>query len=347
MAGVPNTNQPNTMAISSNGSYLTTADTFIAHWQAANAALPPGAPVITAAGAALADLQDKRADVDALFANVTAAINNEELSRATLATRKEYVRYLCVSFNEAVRGRLSLTSYPAALPQMAGTRAAPEDVIANARDVSNLWGVIDASGPVTGLTPPLVFQAQPVNDPEGDSVPIDFTAFGLEMAQLDAALTAFKAAQQNTRIRRDARDREKRRLADIMRDYRAAVPGFFSAGDPIRESLPDLYPAPGHTPDAVVATGGWDIAEAQGRIAFGPSDDADLDRYAIRHCPGAEYDTEDEITLGTVEPAGPLEFLTLDGLPSPGSTGLYRVYVVLTTGNEKGSNTVAITRPLP
>ena len=283
------------MAISSNGSYLTTADTFITHWQAANTALVPGGPVVTSAGAVLADLQTKRADLAVLFATVTGAINGEELARATLATRKEYVRYLCVSFNETVRGRLSLTSYPAALPQVVAARSAPEDVIDNALDVSNLWETIDSSGPVTGLTPPLVFQAQPVNDPEGDSIPMDLTDFNVEMGLLNTALTDYKAAQQETRIQRENRDREKRRIADMMRDYRAAVPGFFSVGNPIRESLPDLYPAPGHTPDAVVATGEWDIAEAQGRIAFGPSDDADLDRYAIRHCPGAEYDTEDEM----------------------------------------------------
>ena len=48
-----------------------------------------------------------------------------------------------------------------------------------------------------------------------------------------------------------------------------------------------------------------------------------------------------------LRPRRSLEFLTHDGLPTPGATGLYRIYVILTTGNEKGSNTVAITRTLP
>lgn len=100
-------------------------------------------------------------------------------------------------------------------------RSAPEDVIFDAGDVSNLWGKIDASAPVPGFTAPLTFQAQPVND------------------------------------------------------------------------------------------------------------------------------TEDDITIGTIEPGDPLELLTLAGLETPGATALYRVFVILTTGNEKGSNTVAITRPLP
>lgn len=36
----------------------------------------------------------------------------------------------------------------------------------------------------------------------------------------------------------------------------------------------------------------------------------------------------------------------MQALPGTGATGLYRVYVILTTGNGKGSSTVSITRPL-
>ena len=38
-------------------------------------------------------------------------------------------------------------------------------------------------------------------------------------------------------------------------------------------------------------------------------------------------------------------FSTNEGLVAPGATALYRVYVVLTTANEMGSNTVLVTRP--
>jgi len=38
-------------------------------------------------------------------------------------------------------------------------------------------------------------------------------------------------------------------------------------------------------------------------------------------------------------------FSTDEGLVAPGSRALFRVYVVLTTANEKGSNTVGVTRP--
>ena len=38
-------------------------------------------------------------------------------------------------------------------------------------------------------------------------------------------------------------------------------------------------------------------------------------------------------------------YRTTDGLSSPGDVATYRVYVVLNTGNEAGSNDVTITRP--
>jgi hypothetical protein len=44
-------------------------------------------------------------------------------------------------------------------------------------------------------------------------------------------------------------------------------------------------------------------------------------------------------------PTDPLEFLTLSGLAASGDVATFKVYVILTTGNEKGSNTVTITRP--
>lgn len=42
---------------------------------------------------------------------------------------------------------------------------------------------------------------------------------------------------------------------------------------------------------------------------------------------------------------GTLEFLTDFGLPAQGSVAWFKVYVVTTTSNEKGSNAVKVVRP--
>jgi hypothetical protein len=41
---------------------------------------------------------------------------------------------------------------------------------------------------------------------------------------------------------------------------------------------------------------------------------------------------------------GSLTYGTLDGLAAPGATAVFNVYVVLTSGTEKGSNVVRIVR---
>jgi hypothetical protein len=126
-----------------------------------------------------------------------------------------------------------------------------------------------------------------------------------------------------------------------------SVPSFTPA-DPIRQSLPALTPPPGSTPDPVTATAAWDEDLSQARISFDASTAATVDHYELRYCPGSEYSTEDEITIASTPATGPLEFLTLTGLATPGTTALFRVSTVTitATGNESGSNTVSVTRPV-
>jgi hypothetical protein len=52
-----------------------------------------------------------------------------------------------------------------------------------------------------------------------------------------------------------------------------------------------------------------------------------------------------EEVQGSVPVGDPLEFRTTKGLLLPGSVSLFRVYVVNDTDNEKGSDTVVVTRP--
>ncbi len=59
------------------------------------------------------------------------------------------------------------------------------------------------------------------------------------------------------------------------------------------------------------------------------------------------YETDAESVVASVAPGAARSVSTEQGLGAPGATALYRVYVVLKTGNEKGSETVSITRPGP
>ncbi len=49
-----------------------------------------------------------------------------------------------------------------------------------------------------------------------------------------------------------------------------------------------LTPLPGHTPDPVVLTGGWDVADAGAELSWTPSADPELEQYELRATPGLE-----------------------------------------------------------
>ena len=69
-----------------------------------------------------------------------------------------------------------------------------------------------------------------------------------------------------------------------------------------------------------------------------------LDHYSVRTAPGPKYKAVDESVVAEVAKTL-THFSTNKGLVAPGATALFRVYVVLMTANEKGSNTVSVTRP--
>jgi len=129
-----------------------------------------------------------------------------------------------------------------------------------------------------------------------------------------------------------------------LKQYRQAVLATFPSASPLVESLPKITPPRGSTPDPVNASAAWDPALLKARVSHTASADPDLDHYELRACFGTRWRTAEAVVIGN-HPPGTLEFLTDDGLVAPGSRVFYKVYVVLTTMNERGSNTVSVTRP--
>lgn len=131
----------------------------------------------------------------------------------------------------------------------------------------------------------------------------------------------------------------------MLVDYRKAVIGTFDPLDALVISLPKLSPEPGSTPDAVRATGVWDVPTQQAKITFAASASANIDHYELRMSPGPTYSTENEAVVASLSPSDPVEFFTDAGLTSSGDVASFKVYVVTTTDNEAGSNAVAVARP--
>ena len=145
-------------------------------------------------------------------------------------------------------------------------------------------------------------------------------------------------------------ERERRNVTQAtaytaLVNYRKAVLGTFDPLDALVASLPKLTPDPGSTPDAVTATGIWDVPTQQAKITFTASTEPNLDHYELRMSLGPTYSTENETVVASLAPTDPREFLTDAGLTSSGEVASFKVYVITTSSNEAGSNAVAVTRP--
>lgn len=61
--------------------------------------------------------------------------------------------------------------------------------------------------------------------------------------------------------------------------------------------------------------------------------------------PGPDYSSDDEVMVSSVPASAPRILNTAGGLSAPGVTAGFKVYVITTTRNERGSNLVYVERP--
>lgn len=319
------------MPLSSLAAYLPTMQAFIDHWTQVNASL--GASPLTLPGAYnLAALQ---ADYAALQAANIAVIDgdndrqmasgNRDLAKAALLTK-------LAQFRGAVKSALDGTGVSNALPRTPNFSSVESRFLAPFDDMANAWGKINALSGIPTFTPPLTLGA------------ITLANFNTELAAMRALFASVSAASNEARIARRNRDALLTPIRTRLKQYRNAVVGQFGPAHAFALSLPALSPPPGSTPDPVSVSGLWNAANAEADLTWTPSENSKLDYYSVRSAPGPTYKTDEESVVAQVDKT--LTTYSTDvGLVAPGSVALFKVYVVLTTGNEKGSATVKITRP--
>ncbi|MEN9576736.1 MAG: hypothetical protein RL514_4591 [Verrucomicrobiota bacterium] len=290
-----------------------------------NGTVPP-----TVNRAALVTMRD---DLQAKHTDITGQINNVQIAAATLKTMKEALHLRGGQFNDAVRSELAGTAFAEALPILPSPGDGQETFIEPMDDIATLWPKINAAVGIPGFTGPLLLLG------------------GYPVADFLSALAALKS-QYETMRREDFlvgfKIKERNKMQDViypvLKAYRQAVPTKFATNDPLVLSLPKLTPEPGSTPDAVTANGVWNAPTSQGKLTWDASTAPDLAEYEVRWSPGASYDAALEVVLGNVSPTGTREFFTTQGLLAAGDVSVFKVYVKTETGNERGSNTVKITR---
>lgn len=277
----------------------------------------------------VADLVTLRISLGTAQDLVQSAVNSQEMKRGQLVLAKRSLLDVMQSFGRRVRAMFPPGSpWLGMLPEMPEMSSAAENFLNPARDVRDIWQKIETAG-------------DPLTLPGG----VTRAAYGVELLALETLFQQAGAVELDLRYQRELRNALQARTELVLNRYRPTVESLLPPGSPLVLTIPKLRPSAGHTPDAVAITAVWDAVAGKARITWEASEDAELATYQVRMSPTLEYDADAESIIATVAPGDPRELLTLAGLGSAGDSASYKVYVILTTGNERGSTPVAVTRP--
>lgn len=323
------------MPITSIDSYPPTMTVFGLHWVQVNNALigGGGTMLLLPGGFTLASFQALRDSIVTTLTSLEDLVNDYELGLADRDSLRENLRARVVNFRQTCQSQFPGSRYLRALPDTPQEAAAEGKILSVLDDVANLWGKINADTGIVGFTPPLVLRGN-----------YSITGFTTDVADLRSGYNSLAAAERELKLAREDRDRLLADAYERMKQYRARVAAEFLETDPLFQSLPDLSPAPGSTPDPVTASGQWNAPSSMAQLSWTTSPAANLQHYSVRMTLGPTFDTQNNTVVQNVPP-GQTALDTTAGLQNPGNVASYRVYVVLDTGNESGSNTVTITRP--
>ena len=311
--------------------YIESADEFAAHWASVNAALG-ATPLILRGSYALATFATDRTALQTAITAVQITDNTLQNAAGDRDIKKNAIKERIRQFRATVQGQLGGASYIAALPKLPSTNAAPGKWIDALDDMAGLWLNINTTPP-TGFTGPLKLVGGYL-----------IAAFTADVAAMKTAFTAVTNAERDAALKRRQRDDLAGPMRIRLKEYRQAVQGAFPAGHALIDSLPALSPPPGSTPDPVNLSAVWNPATSKANLVWSASPNPDLLKYKICSHPGPRYKAADEFTVDSNVNKTATTFATDSGLLAPGSVQYFKVYVVTTTGNEKGSNAVKVTR---
>lgn len=320
------------MAITGPSSYVPTIGKFKPHWNQSNKELGENGPLVAENGITIEMLGSYGKELSGFASNIQDKLNDQEIASGFIELQRGGLLERLRQFNRKVRGKLGNTPYVKALPNVPTETSAEPKIIEPLNDMASLWGKINAAT-IPNFAPPLLLL-------EG----YGHETFLTELAALKKQYETWGEAEQELKLERERRNKVQEKAYAAMRDYRKAVQGEFPADHALVTSLPRLTPAAGSKPDAVAVTGTWLAQQQKAKITWEASTDAKLDHYEIRWSPGSNYSTEDEAVLADIGKEDPREYLTDQGLAEAGQSSSFKVYVVTTSENEKGSAPVTVKR---
>ncbi len=328
------------MPITGPASYVPTINQFLSHWLACNTTLPPATPFLVRLPQA--NLTVTRAQFLAIGESLQAqqgvvqsCLTDQQIARGAINIQKNKLLARFNEFTTRLDAYYGNTDFYAARPLAPSITDGQENFSRPMGAAMQLWEKLNAGPAPAGMTLPLVLM------PGGMAV----GEFASAVAALQTAYTHEQDKGLNVTIARARRNRIQAEAYEIMKAYRETLPGSTVAQFPeLVETMPRLTPLPGHTPVAVNASAVFEAPNVS-KVVYDASPDAMLHSYELRGNVGTDYSDEDAVVIATNAPGAAREFVTPFGLNQPGAQVAFKVYVILTTGNESGSGAMFVQRP--
>ncbi|MDX2110875.1 MAG: hypothetical protein SFY80_11595 [Verrucomicrobiota bacterium] len=319
------------MPITSTSSWVPTINEILISWGAVDGSLGTLNAVVLTNNYRYIDLNNHRDELVALFTEIENLDNLRQLACAERDIFKAGLRERVTQLRSGMYAFVPVASYYNSMPKLPAFSQNESSFLRALDDAASLWDRVN-SDTIAGFTGPLKLVGGYLHE-----------TFLTDIAALRASFYSVTKAESEAQRARQMRDDLFNQIYPRLKQYRDAVVAKFPAGSPFIDTLPVLKTTQFSTPNAVVLSGMWDPASQKGKLAWAPSEHNALASYSLRSCIGTKYTTANEFVVAQIDKEE-VEYLTLSGLAAAGSSALFRLYVVTNEGNERGSNTVKITR---
>lgn len=319
------------MPIFGKSGYLNTVDQFLKHWSEANAELGADGPLVVrlddGSTINLPGLLARRREMESSLQVLQEKIVDASETAQILNIAMRAILFRARSLERIVRS--DHPTYPEirSLPRVPEFTAERQQFVSTLRSIGRFWSDLN----------------QFRNSQLYLAGRYGISKFEAELANLEDVWADADTARATRIIVEEEREAVLLPIPKILLQYREAVLTVFRRNEPLATRIPHLYASPGPVPAPVKAAGVWNAEKEMGKISWESSMETELDRYEIRYSPGNVYDPDVESTIASVRSTAPKYWLTLEGIREKGRTALFKVYVILRSGNEAGSETIGIT----
>ena len=333
------------MPITTNATYHPVTVEFLAHWAQVNAVLSPQ-PLVLQNGVLHGSLDAMKDELQDAFQGVQSLLNGRQIARNTVSILRGVLMEGLGALNMMVDTYYGGTIFDNTRPKMPGRGGNYQEFTDPMMDGKDLWARIETQPPPTGIAFPLVLPvATPALMGQPASPNMDLVQFTLVYDLHRLAYEQLRGLEKSLELMRRQRDMVMERIYEVLKNYRLGVGTRLPSAHALLTTVPRLTPEKGHTPEPVNASAVF-VPPDQAKVVFTASEDSDLDHYELHGVPGEDWSAEDAVVVASLpKTADPREFITDFSLTQPGAAAAFAVYVVLGTGNVKGSAPMTVLRP--